>query len=116
MSRQTVYVAIWSFIPVSDTSNFLVCYEQTRVSSEGTTLKSRVLAGVSLIPTILRAPVTHWKSGALSPALSCGPTRVSGLPLNVTALARLCMVWTSDDASPSRYGWGTESLLGQDER
>src|SRR5262249_55147172 len=64
------------------------------------------------MPPKARAPVTPWEAGALSPGLSSGPTRVSGFPLNVTALARFCMVWTSDCASRSRYGCGEESPLG----
>src|SRR5438034_6518732 len=51
----------------------------------------RALWGVLLRPIISRPLVTQAKSGAESPGLSCGPTSVSGLPLNVTALARFCM-------------------------
>src|SRR5438132_12464867 len=51
----------------------------------------RALWGVLLRPITSRPLVTQAKSGAESPGLSCGPTSVSGLPLNVTALARFCM-------------------------
>src|SRR5438132_13093600 len=64
----------------------------TGVSSDGTTLNRRALAGVLARSTISRPLVRTAKSGALSPAFSCGPTRVKGLPLNVTALVRFCMV------------------------
>src|SRR5262249_40585832 len=78
----------------SSCSNFLVCWLQTGVSSEGTTLKRRAFAGVLARVTDSRAPLRQSKSGALSPFFSCGPTRDKGLPLNVTAFARFCMVNT----------------------
>src|SRR5438034_10677719 len=68
-------------------SNFLVWVLHTGVSSDGTTLKRRALAGVSARVTASR-PRRHLKSGALPPALTSGPTRVTGPPLNLTAPAR----------------------------
>src|SRR5271155_2295960 len=62
----------------------------TPVSSDGTTLKTRALAGVFASVTTSR-PTRQAKSAALSPAFSCGPTSVTGFPLNVTALGRFCM-------------------------
>src|SRR5437588_2082695 len=64
---------------------------QTPVSSDGTTLKRRGLAAVWARPTVSR-PDRQAKLGALSPAFSCGPTSVTGPPLNVTAFGRFCMV------------------------
>src|SRR5262249_52366786 len=69
-------------------SNFFVCMLHTGVSSEGTTLNRRALPGVPARLRISSPAVQQAKSGALSPALSCGPARVSLLPLKVTALAR----------------------------
>src|ERR1700746_2355385 len=73
-------------------SNLLVCSLQTGVSSDGTTLNNLALAGVFARSTTSKPLVTQAKSGALSPGFNCGPTNVSGLPLNVTAFARFGMI------------------------
>src|SRR3954452_17424018 len=90
-------------------SNFLVCMLQTGVSSDGTTLNSRALAGVLARVTTSSPWVTQAKSGAWSPGLSCRPTSVSGLPLNFTALARFSMTKTSfagETVSTTGTGYG----------
>ncbi len=78
---------------------------QTGVSSEGTTLSMRALLGVAPRVRVVAALFATVKSGAWSPALSCGPTNVIGLPLNVTAALRFCMMLPQRVFS-ARFGMG----------
>src|SRR5262245_493294 len=90
-SRLTVYVATLSPSSARPLSNVRVCMLQTGVSRDGTTLNIRAFAGVSARLTVEVGPLATLKSGALSPALICGPSRVIGGPLDVTAAVRFCM-------------------------
>src|SRR5690349_242381 len=67
-------------------SNFLVCMLHTPVSSDGTTLNIRAVAGVSASVTLSNT-FRQVKSGALSPGFSSDPARFTAPPLNVTVLA-----------------------------
>src|SRR5262245_5777632 len=90
-------------------SNFLVCWLHTGVSSEGTTLNMRALAGV--LPSLnISRPVTQAKSGALSPGLSCGPARLYIVSLNLTWRAMVCL--RDKSLHCSRLSQGMERRLG----
>src|SRR6185312_12930241 len=72
-------------------SKRLVCASHTGVSSEGTTLKMRILLPVSFSVTGCRFGSTTSKSGAVSPAFSSGPASVRELPLKVVERPSLAM-------------------------
>src|SRR5262245_42929911 len=91
-SRLTVKHATLSFMAPIASSNFFVCALHTGVSNDGTTLNMRAFAGVLASVTTSNGLVAHANSGALSPALSWGPTKVSIESLNFTALGRFVMV------------------------
>src|ERR1700722_12630367 len=80
MSRLMVYAATLSFNSAMAVSKVWVCLLHTPVSSDGTTLNRRALAGVLARVTTSRISA-QAKSGALSPTLISGPTRLKGFSL-----------------------------------
>src|SRR5687768_11254736 len=87
----TVTALILSPKDASCSLNFLVWVWQTGVSSDGTTLMMVGLPFRSAGVVFFRPPASNECSvqdGAGWPTLTGSPTRVSGLPLNVTARGR----------------------------
>jgi hypothetical protein len=64
------------------------CASQTGVSSDGVTLMTTVFPAKSASVFGARPLSRTVKSGALSPTLMAGPTRVRGFPANVTTPVR----------------------------
>src|SRR5512139_3950431 len=90
-SRLTVRIATFPGRPAASWLKRRVSVSQTGVSSDGTALRILTFPRKSASVTWANPVSTTRKSGALSPTLTSGPSRVIGFPLNVMIPFRSCM-------------------------
>src|SRR5262249_29990601 len=80
----------------------------------GTTLNRRVLPFVLAREVVVFMPSAQVKSGALSPALSLGPTKAIGSPLSVTSPVLVWDICFFLEEHRTRFVWIV--VLGYSER